>query len=115
MKKQFSQLVAYLIIIYAMLVSLVPVFARLRFFLIFSVVLVLALSFELKKVVRAYLLTVLAIMSLIFTKIIPTPYLSLFNHGLPMSISIVLTFVYILIIFVFSIFIVKKLKKDKNI
>lgn len=99
MIKKIPQIASSLILIYTGLIFLFPEVGRLRYFLLFSVFLVIAFSFQLKKLSKIYFFVEIATISLVFLKIIPTPYLYLFNCGLPMSISIIFSVVSLSVLF----------------
>lgn len=102
-KTAFWLMVAYILVCY-----LRPEFIRLRYFLIISGGLVLINILDLKTLVITRFLTALAMISLFFFKIIPTPYLYLNESGLPMSVSIMITVVFVFAATLIATFLVGK-------
>jgi hypothetical protein len=109
MKSEKIKKIAFgLMIIYILICYLLPEFIRLRYFMVISVVLVVVNMLDLKTLVTARSLTCLALIGLFFFKIIPTPYPYLIERGLPMSISIMTTVVFVFVSTLIATFLVGK-------
>jgi hypothetical protein len=97
-----------LMIVYILVCYLFPELIRLRYFLVISGGLVLINILDLKTLVITRFLTALALIGLFFFKIIPTPYLYLNEKGLPMSVSIMITVVFVFVATSIAAFLVGK-------